>query len=173
MKRIAMSVALVTIAAACVAQAPAAPAKPVVNPLLTEARGSFNRVKGNIIKAAEAMPEDGYSFSPTKDERAFLKVAAHVADAQTGGCSSITGERKTGDAEKSANKAELITRLKASFDLCDAAFDTLTDATATDTSKGRSKLATVWGLYAHNLEQYAIMAAYMRQKGIKPPTVQN
>jgi hypothetical protein len=173
MKRIAMSVALLTIAAASFAQAPAASATPVANPLLTEARTAYNRVKVNVIKAAEAMTEEGYSFSPTKDERAFLKVAAHVADSQLPACSGILGDRKTGDAEKSANKAELVAKLKASFDVCDKAFDTLTDATATDTSKGRSKLATVWGLYAHNQEQYAIMAAYMRQKGIKPPTAQN
>jgi hypothetical protein len=173
MKRIAMSVLLLTIAAACVAQAPAVPATPVANPLLTEARTAYNRIKANVIKAAEAMPEDGYSFSPTKDERAFLQVAAHVADAQIPACSAISGERKTGDAGKATTKADLIAKLKASFDLCDAAFNTLTDATATDTSKGRSKLATVWGLFAHNQEQYAIMAAYMRQKGIKPPTVVN
>jgi hypothetical protein len=151
------------------AQAPAS-----ANPLVTEAKTAYDRVKGNIIKAAEAMPEDAYSFSPTKDERAFLQVAAHVADAQFGGCSAVKGgDAVKGDAGASKTKAELIAKLKASFDLCDAAFASLTDATATDTSKGRSKLARMYGNIGHDMEQYAILAAYMRQKGIKPPTAQN
>ncbi len=177
MKRIVIAIALTTIALAtfaltCAAQ-PQAPA-PVANPLVAEARAAYNRVKLNIIKAAEAMPEENYSFSPTKDERPFLQVAAHVADAQTGGCSLLkTGTRATGDAAKSTTKADLVTKLKASFELCDSAFDAMTDAQATDTSKGRSKLSTLWGNYAHDLEQYAILAAYMRAKGLKPPTAQN
>lgn len=171
MKKLAIALLLTTAALCCAAQT-AAPA-PGPNPLVAEVKGSYDRVKGNILKAAEAMPEDAYSFSPSKDERPFLQVAAHVADAQMGTCGTVKGEAMKGDAASSKTKADLLTKLKASFDLCDAAFASLTDATATDTSKGRSKLARMWGNVGHDTEQYAIMAAYMRQKGVKPPTAQN
>jgi hypothetical protein len=161
-------------AAFALAAAAQTPAPPSANPLLAEAKTAFDRIKGNILKAADAMPDDAYSFSPTKDERPFLQVAAHVADAQAGGCSGVKGgDPVKVDAAKATTKADLIAKLKASFDVCDAAFASATDATATDTSKGRSKLSRFYGLVAHNQEQYAIMAAYMRQKGVKPPTAQN
>jgi hypothetical protein len=155
--------------AACLAQDKAAPA----NPLVAEARTRYNAVKNNILKAAESMPEENYSFSPSKDERPFLAVAAHVADAQTGTCSVVKGEQKKGDAGTKKTKAELLEALKASFDLCDAAFDSMTDASATAINGGRSSLGRMWGNIGHDMEQYAILAAYMRQKGVKPPSAQN
>jgi hypothetical protein len=161
--------AVLLLSAACLAQDKAAPA----NPLVAEARTRYNAVKNNILKAAESMPEESYSFSPTKEERPFLAVAAHVADAQTGTCAAVKGEQKKGDAGTKKTKAELLEALKASFDLCDAAFDSLTDASATAINNGRSGLGRMWGNIGHDMEQYAILAAYMRQKGVKPPSAQN
>ncbi len=156
------------IALGCAAQTPAPAAG--ANPLVTEAKGAYNRVKANILGAAEKMPEENYSFSPTKEERPFIQVVAHVADAQTGTCSLVKGERKTGDAGTKKTKAEVIVALKASFELCDAAFDSLTDASATEIAQGRSKLGRMWGNVGHDMEQYASMAGYMRQKNLAPPS---
>ena len=50
---------------ACAAQEPPA------NPLTTEARGAYNNVKNNILKAAEKMPEEAYSFKPTPEVQSF------------------------------------------------------------------------------------------------------
>ena len=161
--------AVVLLTAVCMAQDKAAPA----NPLVSEARTRYNSVKANILKAAESMPEEFYSFSPSKEERPFLAVAAHVADAQTGTCAAVKGEQKRGDAGTKKTKAELLEALKASFDLCDSAFDGLTDASATAVSGGRSSLGRLWAIVGHDMEQYAILAAYMRQKGVKPPSAQN
>ena len=161
--------AVLLLGAVCMAQDKAAPA----NPLVAEARARYNAVRNNILKAAESMPEENYSFSPSKDERPFLAVAAHVADAQTGTCAAVKGEQKRGDAATKKTKAELLEALKASFDLCDSAFDAMTDASATAINNNRSNLGRMWGNIGHDMEQYAILAAYMRQKGVKPPSAQN
>ena len=39
-------------------------------------------VKGFIIRAAEAMPEEDYAFKPTPDVRSFGEIVAHVANTQ-------------------------------------------------------------------------------------------
>src|SRR5258708_2210177 len=155
-------------ALACFAQAPAS--TPSANPLVAEAKGAYNRVKANILGAAEKMPEENYSFAPTKDERPFIQVVAHVAVAQTGTCSLVKGERKTSDADTKKTKADVIVALKASFDLCDSVFDSLTDASATEITQGRSKLGRLWGNTGHDMEQYASMSGYLRQKNIAPPS---
>ena len=183
MKHSATIVMIATLALACAAQAPqsapAAPAAPAAqappaNPLVTEAKGSYSNVKNNILKAAEKMPEENYSFSPTKEERPFIQVVAHVADSQIRACGAVKGEQRQPDAASKKTKAELMASLKASFDLCDAAFDSLTDTSAAERisiGRGqRSKLSLLWGNTGHDMEQYAILAGYMRQKGLVPPS---
>ncbi len=54
-------------------------------------RAYYNGVKNNLLKAADKMPDDGYAFKPTPEERSFGGWIAHVADAQTAGCSRILG----------------------------------------------------------------------------------
>ena len=43
---------------------------------------SWQGIKNNILAAAEAMPEDGYSFKPTPEVRSFGGWVGHAADAQ-------------------------------------------------------------------------------------------
>jgi len=171
MKGYAPIVAIAVLSLTVAAQAPQpAPA----NPLVTEAKGSYTNVKNNILKAAEKMPEENYGFAPTKEERPFIQVVAHVADSNTRSCALVKGEQKTPDAESKKTKADLLTSLKASFDLCDAAFDSVTDTTAVEritAGRGqRSRLSILWGNTGHDMEQYAIMAGYLRQKGLVPPS---
>src|ERR1700744_1445265 len=82
----------------------------------------YNAIKSNITKAADAMPEDGYSLQPSKEERNFGAWVAHVADSQAGACSGIAGERKNIGAASKTSKADLVAALKESFDLCDAVY---------------------------------------------------
>ncbi len=64
--------------------------------------------------------------------------------------------------------------LKASFDYCDGAYDSLTDAAAVQQVKifGRpqTKLSALWGNLVHDNEMYGYMAVYLRLKGLVPPT---
>jgi len=105
------------------------------NPLSTEAKQAYTGVKNNLLKAADKMPEDGYGFKATPDVRPFGQIIAHVADAQTRNCSAAAGSPKTDDAASKTTKADLVAALKDSFAVCDAAFDLLTDANATETIK--------------------------------------
>src|SRR6204780_5783403 len=89
------------------AQAPAPASAPTQAPSVVDAiRQSYNVVKNNLLKAADKMPDDGYDFKPTPDVRSFGGWIAHVADAQTGGCSRALGPPKTPTAGSKTPKAD-------------------------------------------------------------------
>jgi hypothetical protein len=137
---------------------------------------AYNNIKNNLTKAAEAMPEDGYSLQPSKDERNFGAWVAHVADAQAGTCSGIAGERKNIGAASKTSKADLVAALKQSFDMCDAVFAGTTDANAGDmvASFGGQvpRVSALYGVVVHSNECYGNMAVYMRMKGLVPPSTE-
>src|SRR6185369_8444131 len=85
--------------------------------LIAEGKASYNGIKNNLMKAADKMPEDAYSFKPTPDLQSFGERVAHVAG-QIGTCSGLTGERKPNPATGKTSKADLVAALKASFDAC-------------------------------------------------------
>ena len=144
------------------------------DPLSSEAKQGYTRIKTNMLKMAEKMPEDAYSFKATPDIKTFAQNLAHVADAQMGACSAVNGAMKSAGAASKTSKADLVAALKASIEECDKAFDALTDATATQMIKTRrgeqSKLGALVGNTVHINEMYGYMAVYMRLKGIVPPS---
>lgn len=146
-------------------------------PTLSEGiKQGYNNIKNNFTKAAEAMPDDGYTFSPTKEERTFGGWVAHIADAQMTICSRANAAQKSLNAASLTKKSDLTAALKKSFDECDAAYNALTDANAKDAVQSfrgtSSRLAALAGNVAHDNEAYGSMAVYLRLKGIVPPSSQ-
>jgi hypothetical protein len=139
------------------------------NPLIAETKASYNSIKGYLTRAAAAMPEENYSFKPTPDIRSFGALMAHIADHQTRFCSTARGDAKKGDPTLTA-KADLVAALAASFKECDAAWDSITDANASEMMGQRSKLGTLIVDVMHSNEEYGYMAIYFRLKGIVPPS---
>jgi hypothetical protein len=142
--------------------------------LITESHNAYNSVKNNLLKAADKMPEDAYSFRPTPELQTFGQRIAHVAG-QIGQCSGLTGERKMTDANSKTAKADLVAALKASFDACDAAWESMNEKTAMEMVAGRggsqrTKLAVLIGNTLHIDEVYGTMTVYMRLKGMVPPS---
>jgi hypothetical protein len=142
--------------------------------IAAETKQVYTAVKTNLLAAADAMPEANYSFSPVPEEMTFGGWVAHVADAQTGICSTLNGATVRGTAAAKTSKADLVAALKASFDECDKAMNALTDANATElVAYGRAQNSRAGRLgynSAHDQECYGSMAVYMRIKGIVPPS---
>ncbi len=169
MNRIALTTAAtLLLSAGLSAQAPSGPAAEVL--------GSYNRLKPNILKAAEKMPADAYQSKPTPEIRTFARVVNHITEAQSHTCTTLLGTRFDPAMVPSdtAEKQVVIDGLKASFDLCDKAYGALTDATYMETlttgSNKRSRIGMAWGNVSHDNEQYAILSLYLRLKGLVPPT---
>jgi hypothetical protein len=144
------------------------------NPLSTELKTAYTRIKTNFIKASEKMPEDQYDFKPTPEIESFKERVVHIAVSNMGPCSSLSGTPKSIDAKTLKTKAEVVTALKDAFAACDAVIDNMTDADAVAMVAGRgaprSKLALGYGLVGHTNELYGYICVYMRLKGIVPPS---
>ena len=164
-------VAAVSVAAGLWAQGTPGPSGPAA-----EVQRSYMGLKGNILKAANSMPEDSYSYKPTPDIRTFARVVNHVTEAQSHSCGAVNGASGTAPTvpAETAGKAAVVQALQASFAECDKAFASLTDANVTEmVSLGqgkRSRIGLLWGTVSHDNEQYATLALYIRLKGLTPPS---
>ena len=145
-----------------------------MNTIIDEARQSYDRVKNNILEAAEKMPDQDYSFQPTPDIRTFGKLVAHIADAQAHFCSAVNGSHTQLHAASRNSKADLVAALKESNDECDKAYASVNDSNANQSVGGgrmqRSKLGMLYLNVAHDNEEYGYMAVYLRLKGVVPPS---
>jgi len=139
----------------------------------TEIRTTWNTVKGNLTRAVEAMPEDQYGFKPVPEIRSFAELATHVADAQGRLCGGAAGKAIPALPAKNT-KAEVLAAVKDSIAICDAAWDSLTEANVAEKVGGgagaRSRLATLEYNTVHSNEEYGYMAVYLRLKGVVPPS---
>lgn len=139
--------------------------------------GLYDMAIGNVIKAAEAMPEADFSFKPVATVRSFGEIAGHVADAQYTFCSAAKGEQKAAPgAEKMKTKSEIVTALKNAKSYCDTAYGMLTLANAGDVMKlfggERARIGVLEFNTVHTYEHYGNLVTYMRIKGQVPPSSQ-
>lgn len=147
------------------------------NPFSADAKQSYTGIKNTLTKAADEMPEADYSFSTVPGKvRTYGEIIGHIADVQLTLCGIAKGEQKRGDAGTKKTKADLVAALKASFDYCDAVYDTMTDADAATKVKmfGRelTKLGVLNFNISHDNEMYGTAVAYLRIKGLVPPSSQ-
>ena len=165
MKRIAIAVTL--LAGILSAQTPDA----VVNDL----KRSWAGLKGNLQKAAEDMPEDGYAFVPGPGSRNFGAWVGHVADAQAAMCGASSGTAKQLNAERGkTTKADLVAAMKESIDMCDTAFNAVTPTNYLEPVMSfmgaTPRVSLLYGLFGHSQEGYGAMAVYLRAKSMVPPS---
>jgi uncharacterized damage-inducible protein DinB len=147
--------------------------------LMVGSKGVYAVIRGNVLKAAQEMPEENYSFKPTADVRSFGQIVAHVADAQYEFCSPVLGDgTKSPDVEKNkTSKADIVQALQDSYAYCDKAYAALgTDQQGTQMIKffGREmpKLTALDLNTAHTDEHYGNLVTYLRIKGLTPPSSQ-
>ena len=158
---------------------PQAPAGQPANPLTLSEKGLYGFISGAVVKAAEKMPEENYSFKPTPEVRSFGQLVGHVADANYMFCSQASGEANPmKDIEKTkTTKADLVSAIKDAVAYCNKAYDGMTDAKGSELTKFASFNLARLSLFslntAHTDEHYGNMVTYLRLKGIVPPTSEN
>jgi len=152
------------------------------NELVSEAKFPWSVVRDNLLKMAEKMPAENYSFRPTPEIENFGQRMAHIAGANLFICQGVMGRQATPRPDAgAASKAELIALLKQASAACDSAFDSLSDAAAMEKISSRlggpfppqptrTKLATLNNMVRHSNEVYGYMCVYLRLKGIVPPS---
>ncbi len=158
---------------------PQVPAGPPANPITLSEKGLYSFISGAVVKAAEKMPEENYSFKPTPEVRSFGQLVGHVADANYMFCSQASGQANPmKNIEKTkTSKADLVAAIKGAVAYCNSAFDSMTDAKGSEMVKlfgfNLAKLSLFSLNTAHTDEHYGNMVTYLRLKGIVPPTSEN
>jgi len=178
------SAAVLLLVATVSAQPPAgAPPQGQKISLATSLQNGYRNFKNNFTQAAEKMPEADYSFKPgsTPEARTYAQAIAHIAQAQFGQCSNLTGQPNPMQGKQLEQdlktKADVTKALADSFALCDKAFESVTDANATEMVKqGQNEVtraAALYGVIVHGNEMYGTAAVYLRSKNIVPPSTEN
>jgi hypothetical protein len=140
--------------------------------MISEAVANYTQIKTIILASAEKMPAENFPFKPTPEIRSYGELFTHVAQTQMALC-NMPGAARPAPVTVTA-KDEIIAALKKSFDMCDAAYATVTEANAMEISGAGfmrgSKLGMIGKNVAHDNEMYGQMVVYMRMKGIVPPS---
>jgi uncharacterized damage-inducible protein DinB len=167
------------------AQQPAAQSQQPPPTVAGAVRNFYNGVKNNIVRSGEKMPEEFYGLRPgTQEEvRTFGQQLAHVANYNYLWCAQAKGEKNPSagiNLEKTlTTKDQFRQALRASYDYCDGAYSTLTDATGSEVititqESGRQVQQTRMGLLmlniVHNEELYGNIVTTLRIKNIVPPS---
>ena len=146
------------------------------NPFTADVTQAYERIKPDVVRAAERMPEEYYGFRTTPDVRTYGQMIAHVADAQLRMCAVVKGETVSASAASKTSKADLVAALKASFAYCDPVYDSMTDAAGAAKVKWARWEMTRLGLLnfnvTHDNEMYGTIAAFLRIKGQLPPSTE-
>jgi DinB superfamily len=147
-------------------------------------------IESEFVSAADAMPEDKYSFAPTNGEfkgvRTFARQVRHVAATNWEVAAGVLGEKPPVDTkgpndngpEAIKTKADIMKYLKDSFAYVHKAVDQITPENAVaqinspfDPS-GKAKttrLGMAVLLFGHGFDHYGQMVEYLRMNGIIPP----
>ena len=146
------------------------------DPLSAFNRRAYGQLKDWVLRSAEKVPAEDYSFRPTDAVRSVGQVLGHVADVQYMFCSPVLGEKNPAPKieQTKTSKADLILALKDAFAYCDKAYDGMNDASAAQMVKffggDTAKLSVLSVNIAHTSEHYGNLVTYMRLKNIVPPS---
>jgi len=164
------------------AQAPTKDEKKTISQVVDSAT---KRVEHDFVSAAEAMPEDKYSFAPTNGEfkgvRTFAEQIKHVAATNYLVASLILGEKPPVDVNEEKgpdsvkSKAEVLKYLNDSYAYAHKAVGTITEANVVEPipsfdGKSTTTRLSLAMLFAwHGYDHYGQMVEYLRMNGIVPP----
>jgi hypothetical protein len=185
MKNLRWIFASIVILAACGIAAAQASKPAEVKTIASVADGAISGVEGEFVPAADAMPEDKYSFAPTSGEfkgvRTFGQQVKHVAAVNYLVGASILGEKPPVELggengpDSVKTKADTMKFLKDSFAYAHKAANSVTAQNAVEPIKSpfgagtTTRLGMATLITAHCFDHYGQMVEYLRMNGIIPP----
>ena len=151
--------------------------KPAADPLIDSSHFMFTQIRDLVLRSAEKVPENLWSFQATPEVRTMAQLFAHIADASNHICAMATdGKRSAVSIEDTVKtKAAIVAALRTELAACDADYAKLTHANALETvdiggGVKRTRIGEMDYEVAHSWEHYGNLVTYMRLKGIVPPS---
>ena len=138
-----------------------------------------------LVRIAEAMPEDKYTFAPTngqfKGVRSFADMVKHVAASNYGMAAAILHEKSPvkletmSDLDVFNDKPAIVKFLKGSFEFLHKALISVNEKNATDlvqspdSAKPLPKLEVADRAITHCWDHFGQLLEYLRMNGVVPP----
>lgn len=142
-----------------------------------EALRSFDDAANKLLRLAEAIPADKYTWRPGEGVRSVSEAFLHVSAGNFNiprrlGATLPEGLDLRGMEKSSTEKAKVMETLKASIEHVRAAFGKVDDTEKTAQWLGgrqASMREIMFFIAAHNHEHLGQMIAYARMAGVTPP----
>jgi uncharacterized damage-inducible protein DinB len=178
MNRLSHTLALAAVAAGLIV---ARQARPVAQ--TASLKGDFVKEwasqKDTLVKIANAMPEDKFSFKPTPAQRDFGGHVMHIAQINMMVLASLKGAAAAPAINMNAkSKADTIKAMSDSFDYGTALLNEQTDQTMAGAVLGppwmgpSTRARIIAFLIGHTQDTYGQMVVYLRLNGLVPPASQ-
>ncbi len=185
-KEVVMAILLLALGTSVCSLAASAQGKSDQKPTFSSVMNhSLTGVEGEVTSAAEAMPDDKFTFAPSQGEfkgvRTFADQVKHIATVNYMIGAAILAEKPPVDVAGEngpaniTSKADVVKYLKDSFAYLHKAFDTLNESNILGEvappwgSKKASRLGLATIGVAHPFDHYGQMVEYLRMNGIVPP----
>jgi len=144
-----------------------------------ETAGSLTYLSGNVMKLAQAIPAEKYSWSPGAGVRTVAQVYVHIISANYFFASKLGAKIPDGvnmeTLEKDLKTKDAIANeLKRSYEVATNAIKNTQDASLSTKVEypfpGEfTNMSTILILLGHSNEHLGQLIAYARTNGIKPP----
>jgi uncharacterized damage-inducible protein DinB len=135
-------------------------------------------LKDTLVKLANAMPEDKYTYKSTPAQRDFSQQVLHIAQVNVMLLQLVGGKAAPPMIDgKATRKADVIKAMSDSFDYGTALINEQTDQSMIETVQARflgpsTRARLFYFLVGHTWDIYGQMAVYLRLSGGVPPASQ-
>jgi len=136
-------------------------------------------MKTTLVKLANAMPEDKYSFKTTPPQRDFGQQVLHIATGNVINLNFLRGKATPPVINRDAkSKADVIKAMTDSFDYGEALIKEQTPASLFEVVQTNqflgpsSRARVIYFLLGHSWDIYGQMVVYLRLNGGIPPASQ-
>jgi uncharacterized damage-inducible protein DinB len=146
--------------------------------VLMQLRSDWQAQKDMMMKIADAMPENKFTYKSTPPQRNYGEQIMHVASTNVELLKVLGGNAPAPGftAESAKTKADILKALGDSYDYGTALLNELSETTVLEPVKESppwlgpaSPARIIWTLLAHSMDIYGQMAVYLRLNGIVPP----
>jgi hypothetical protein len=149
------------------------------SPLRAELLKDWTEQKGTMLKIADAMPAEKFSYKSTPAQRDYGQQILHVANANLLYLRFMGAKAAAPSINRDASgKADILKALADSYDygmtvMNEQTDQSLLDKVDTNRFLGPSSRARIfYFLLGHTWDIYGQMAVYLRLNGITPPASQ-
>jgi mono/diheme cytochrome c family protein/uncharacterized damage-inducible protein DinB len=147
-------------------------------------RSHWKHLSHKFIEMVAAMPEDKYTFRPTKKSSSFRELVMQAIADNFMNMGYVVGRncdesKQLADQYKNVTtRAETLDALEDSYDYGDMVLEDLTDRNATDTvtamcGERTTRLGAALRAFDDAMEHYGNLSMYLRLNGLVPPDAED